>query len=259
MSQTFQPVILHFDVLDSTNAEAIRQAQAGAPEGVCVMARAQTKGRGRHGRAWSSPKDAGLYFSIVLRPRVELARWSLITLMSALAVREMLIRAIEIYRGDARKIEVDIKWSNDVLINNRKVCGILAEAFETETGRACVVGIGINLRRDAYPQELSDTAISIEEAIGAPPSSEIISRELVSALQSFYARFLAPDGAEEIRQAWTAASTYSFGKFVRVAAVNEVFEGTTRGLEPDGALRVELSTGEIKIVRAGDVAALRAK
>ncbi|GAC1405121.1 MAG: biotin--[acetyl-CoA-carboxylase] ligase [Pyrinomonadaceae bacterium] len=255
MSQPFQPVILRFDEISSTNTEAISQAQRGAPEGVCIVARAQTQGRGRHGRAWSSPPDAGLYFSVILRPRIKINRWSLITLMCALAARDALHAVIESYGCDANNI--DIKWSNDILFNKRKVCGILAEAFETLNGRVCIIGIGINLRRDAYPQYLSETAISLEEVIASPPNVESVLRELIESLQRYYAQLHAPDGCREILRVWIERSTYAHGKLVRVASINETFDGTTRGLETDGALRVELRTGEIKIVRTGDITALR--
>lgn len=255
MNQIFQPIILRYDELASTNTEAMEQAQRGAPEGVCVVARAQTQGRGRHGRAWSSPPDAGLYFSLVLRPRIEINAWSLITLMCAVAVCDALEAIIEIYDYDASGI--DIKWSNDILIDRRKVCGILAEAIETATGRAVIVGIGINLRRDAYSQEMCETAISLEEVIESPPSYEMVMRELIESLQRYYAQLHAPDGRQEILRAWIERSTYAHGKLVSVATINETFNGITYGLETDGALRVELPSGEIKIVRAGDVTALR--
>ena len=86
MIQSFQPTVLRLDSIDSTNLEAMRQARAGAAEGLCIVAREQTQGRGRLDRSWQSPKDAGLYFSIVLRPKLETSAWPLITLMTALAV-----------------------------------------------------------------------------------------------------------------------------------------------------------------------------
>src|SRR2546426_6283315 len=89
----FKPTILQLDSIDSTNLEAMRQAKAGAPEGLCIVAREQTSGRGRLDRSWQSPKDGGLYFSIVLRPKLEMNAWPLITLMTALAVSDALIRA----------------------------------------------------------------------------------------------------------------------------------------------------------------------
>src|ERR1700704_3829595 len=119
----FQPQILRFDSIDSTNLEAMRQAKAGAPEGLCIVAREQTKGRGRLDRSWQSPPDAGLYMSLVLRPRFAMNAWPLITLMAALSVYDALMKTCE--------LRPDIKWPNDLCVNDRKLCGILAETVET--------------------------------------------------------------------------------------------------------------------------------
>jgi BirA family biotin operon repressor/biotin-[acetyl-CoA-carboxylase] ligase len=250
MSHQFKPTILYFDSLPSTNTEAARQAVAGASEGLCVVAREQTAGRGRRERAWVSPKDAGLYFSVVLRPRLEASRWSLITLMAAVAVRDALIEACGLC--------ADIKWSNDLLSSGRKVCGILAEAIETPRGRACVLGVGINLSDRAFPNELLDRATSVETETGARPDTEALLAALVTHLARRYRELHEPGGTDATLRAWSAASTYAEGKRVRVALGDETIEGTTRGLEADGALRVELDGGEIRIVRAGDVTAVRA-
>src|SRR5262245_25271114 len=114
--------ILHFDSLPSTNLEAAKRAAEGAPEGLVVVADEQTAGRGRLGRQWASPKGAGLYFSIVLRPEGEARIWPLITFVAALAVHDALLQCCG--------LQTDIKWPNDVLANDRKLCGILAETWE---------------------------------------------------------------------------------------------------------------------------------
>ncbi|HEY0080135.1 MAG TPA: biotin--[acetyl-CoA-carboxylase] ligase [Pyrinomonadaceae bacterium] len=245
-----QPTIFHFDSLPSTNTETARQAAQGAAEGLCIVAREQTRGRGRRERMWASPKDAGLYFSIVLRPRLEAGRWPLLTLAAALAVADALREACE--------VEPDIKWPNDILARGRKLCGILAETVETPEGRACVVGIGINLSRKAYPPELKDSAISIEEIKGTTPEREALLASLVRAIGERYARLQDSGGAEETVREWSARSSYAQGRRVRVETETESFEGTTRGLESDGALRVETSDGKIRTLHAGDVSAVRA-
>lgn len=256
MKSSFQPTILRYDSLPSTNTEAAGQAARGAAEGLCVVAREQTRGRGRQERVWVSPPDAGLYFSIVLRPRLKLEAWPLITLLAALAVRDAL--------QEACALETDIKWPNDILATTtgggRKLCGILAETIETKAGRACILGIGINLSERAYPPELGAHATSIEGATGKAADAERVLAALVKQLARRYAQLHAPTiGQSEIIRDWSANSSYAEGKRVRVHAATEFFNGTTRGLEPDGALRVETATGEIKIVRAGDVQALRAE
>jgi BirA family biotin operon repressor/biotin-[acetyl-CoA-carboxylase] ligase len=249
MSHPFQTIILRYDSLPSTNTEAASQAVRGVAEGLCVVAREQTQGRGRQERVWVSPLDAGLYFSIVLRPRLNRAAWPLLTLMAALAVHDAL--------QEACALETDIKWPNDLLAGGRKLCGILAEIVETEQGRACILGIGINLNDRAFPPELRSLATSIEGATNSQVDREAVLRSLVSHLERRYAQLHAPAGDTELIEDWSAHSSYARGKRVRVQTATEIFHGTTRGLEPDGALRVEISTGDIRIVRAGDVQALR--
>ena len=253
VADLFQPIILRYDALPSTNTEAAAQAVSGASEGLCIVAREQTRGRGRQERVWSSPPGAGLYFSVVLRPRLKPGAWPLVTLVAALAVRGALAQACG--------LETDIKWPNDILAGGRKLCGILAETVETRAGRACILGIGINLSERAYPAQLGAHATSVEAATaaGGPPDSELVLGALVRHLAARYAQLHAPAGEIEIVRDWSANSTYAAGKRVRVHAATETFHGTTRGLEPDGALRVETTAGEIKIVRAGDVHALRAE
>jgi BirA family transcriptional regulator, biotin operon repressor / biotin---[acetyl-CoA-carboxylase] ligase len=250
MTEHFQSTILHFDSIDSTNLEAMRQARAGAPEGLCIVAREQTRGRGRLDRSWQSPKDAGLYCSLLLRPKLEMTVWPLLTLMTALAVCDALSKACG--------LRADIKWPNDLCFNNRKLCGILAETVDTETGPAAVIGIGINLKADGLPATVSSLATSVEAATGAPPDSTRVLTELLKAIGERYDLLQSPSGGEHTIREWCATSSYAIGRQVRVALERDTFEGTTRGLESDGALRVETAGGKIRLVRAGDVTALRA-
>ena len=249
MSTRLTPTILRFDSLPSTNTEAARQASLGAPEGLCVVAREQTAGRGRQQRAWVSPKDAGLYFSIVLRPRTQARDWPLVTLAAALAASDAL--------AEACALETDIKWPNDLLAGGRKLCGILAETFETPRGRAVVVGIGINLTNRAFPAEIISAATSVEERTGRAPDVERLLASLTRALARRYEALQAEGGEAATVRAWESRSSFARGRRVRVALEDETFEGTTRGLGPDGALRVETDAGQVRVVRAGDVMAVR--
>lgn len=227
----------------------MRQAKSGAPEGLCIVAREQTSGRGRQERLWVSPRDAGLYFSVVLRPRFGVSAWPLLTLMAALAVSDVLLETCE--------LRTDIKWPNDIVVGERKLSGILAETVETEPGLACVLGIGINLTADAVPTDLHDAATSIALAGGKVATIEVLLAGLQEALPRRYAQLQESDGPAAIIRDWSAASSFAHDKRVRVDTGIEVFEGTTRGLENDGALRVATPSGEISIVRAGDVQSLR--
>ncbi len=224
-------------------------ASEGVAEGFSIVADEQTAGRGRLQRAWSSPKGAGLYFSILLRPAIPQEHSPLITFMAALAVGDAL--------QEAAGVQADIKWPNDLLSDERKICGILAEAIETPAGRAVVVGIGINLTQNAFPPELANVATSVSEVTGQPPERETILTALLRALVRWYSLLHEPDGREKIVAAWCNRSSYATGKFVQVSNGDEVWQGTTNGVERDGALRLSTANGEIKVVRAGDVCSVR--
>lgn len=242
--------ILRFDSIDSTNLEAMRQARAGAPEGLCIVARVQTHGRGRQGRSWVSAKDAGLHFTALLRPQIEMARWPLITLMSALAVADTLKTTCA--------LSVDIKWPNDLIVDQHKISGILCETVDTGAGHAVVVGIGINLYHGSFAPGLSGTAISVEQQTGRRPEFELVLRELVNSLAGRYARLQSDRSNEHVIREWCARSSYAKGKLVRVESGAEVWSGVTDGLEDDGALRIVIETGEIRVIRAGDIWSIRA-
>ncbi|HKG46981.1 MAG TPA: biotin--[acetyl-CoA-carboxylase] ligase [Pyrinomonadaceae bacterium] len=241
-----KPRVLRFESLPSTNTELARLASEGAAEGLSIIADEQTAGRGRLQRAWSSPKGAGLYFSILLRPAIPQNYWPLITFMAALAAGDAL-------RG-ACGLETDIKWPNDLLSGERKMCGILAEAIDTPAGRAVIAGIGINLTQDAFPPELASMATSVAEATGHPPDREQILAALLDALSRWYPLLGEPG---QIVDAWSNRSSYTIGKLVQVSNGDDLWQGTTCGLEPDGALRLRTSSGELKIIRAGDVYSVR--
>lgn len=236
---------LRFDSLPSTNLEVARRAQEGAAEGLCIVAGEQTAGRGRLGRAWLSPRGAGIYCSTLLRPQFEQKLWPLITLMSAVVVNEALLEACG--------LETDIKWPNDILHEEKKLCGILAEIVETPGGRAVVVGIGINLTNDSFPAELATVATSVAAATGRDPVLDQVLARLQQSFASWYRKLNQQQGANEIILAWSQRSSYANGKRVRITDNGTQIDGTTRGLDLAGGLRLETETGEIKIIRAGDV------
>ena len=241
-----KPKVLRFESLPSTNTELAQRASEGAAEGLAIVADEQTAGRGRLQRAWSSPKGAGLYFSLLLRPTIPQNYWPLITFMAALAVGDAL--------RETADVQTDIKWPNDLLSGERKICGILAEAIDTPLGRAVILGIGINLTENAFPPELASVATSVSDAAGYVPDREQLLAALLDALSRWYSRLAEPG---QIIDAWSNRSSYAIGKLVQVSNGDDVWQGTTSGVEPDGALRLRTSNGEIKLVRAGDVYRIR--
>ena len=244
-----KPKILRYDSLPSTNNEAARWANLGAEEGLAVVAEEQTAGRGRLQRTWVSPKGAGLYCSVLLRPQFPQEYWPLITFVAALSVSDALLQVCA--------LKTDIKWPNDLLAGERKICGVLAEVVDTELGRAIVLGMGVNVTQQAFPEELAGVATSVEEATGQQYERGPILHFLLNALCRWYGLLHEADGNEKIVAEWMSRSSYAEEKLVKVVNGEDTVTGITRGLEPDGALRLETENAGIITIRAGDVQSVR--
>lgn len=241
--------VQRFDEIGSTNDEAARQARLGAAEGLCIVARRQTAGRGRHGRTWVSERDSGLYFSIVLRPAVETRYLPLITLAAGIAVYDSLKEF---------GISPDIKWVNDVLVREKKISGVLAETVEAAGGSVVILGIGINLTSKNFPDELAITATSIAAELTQNDLTPLkVEESLVKYLTYWYQILHGDNGPAEVIENWRSRSSYFSGKRVRVTFGDSVIEGTTDGLEENGALRLIKDDGSATILQTGDVERLR--
>ena len=253
LAQPGTPLFLHYDSLPSTNSEALNQARQGAAEGVCVIAREQSAGRGRQDRGWRSPRDAGLYLSVILRPRLAPENWPLLTLMAAVAVHQTL----ESFFG----LTADIKWPNDVLASGKKLAGILAETADSVGGRAAVIGIGVNLAPEAVPAELRESATSVRTELAGPPVVETVVNEFASALVRVlfadYADLHSEGGAARLVAAWCARSSYAQGKPVSVITGGKVLTGVTAGLTGGGALRLTTKDGDTCVLHSAEVNQLR--
>ena len=165
--------------------------------------------------------------------------------MSAVVVNDALLAACA--------LQTDIKWPNDILHDEMKLCGILAEIVETPTGRAVVVGIGINLTNESFPPELIATATSVSAATGRQSNLEQVLTHLQSCFVSWYGRLNRAAGPGDIVTAWSERSSFAEGKEIWISDGDAEFCGTTRGLTLEGALKIETETGQLRIVRAGDV------
>ena len=241
--------IKSFDTLESTNTEALNQARSGAAEGLCVTAREQTAGRGRYGRTWISGRDAGLFLSVVLRPKIQPVNFPLITLMTGVVVHDTLAEL---------GVSSDIKWVNDIHVDGKKICGILAETTDTNDGIAIVVGIGVNMNSESFPPYLAANSTSLAEELGRTVGRDELIKAVTRLLDKFYGILTGDNGPVEIIEHWRKRSSYFEGKSVRAVMESETILGTTAGLEPNGALRVAKSDGSIAIIQAGDVEQLRA-
>jgi BirA family biotin operon repressor/biotin-[acetyl-CoA-carboxylase] ligase len=241
--------IYHFFKTDSTNRVALELGHAGEPEGAVVLAEEQTAGRGRQGRAWHSERAAGIYVTLLLRPKLAPVQAPLLTMMAGLSARS----AVQSVTG----LAVDLKWPNDVLVRGKKAGGILTE-MHAEPGqiRFVIVGIGLDVNQEKFPAELANLATSLRVESGKPQSRLELLVRLLREFESDYNRFLR-EGAAGVVARFEEVSSYANGKHVRVTNGVESYTGTTAGLGPEGLLRVKRDNGELVTVLAGDVTEAR--
>ena len=232
--------------VDSTNARAWQLGEAGAVAGSVVVADAQSAGKGRLGRRWASPPGVNLYLSVLLRPLLEPRHAPQLTFLSSVAVA----RTIERCSG----LRPTVKWPNDVLLNGRKVAGLLNEmSAETESIHFVVLGIGVNLNMsaDQFPPDLRYPATSLALELGAPVARTGFCRALLEELDELYALYQSR-GFVAIREAWQAYFTL-LGQRVAIEGINQRQEGTVAGLDQDGALLLRGADGSVDRILAGDV------
>lgn len=235
---------MRFDSVSSTNDVARELAVSGASEGLCVIAREQTAGRGRQGRSWASSPGEGLYLSLILRPQVSASDSAMITLAAAVAVAETL-------RLDFQAA-ADIKWPNDVLVRGRKICGILVEAaIEGNRLQYAVMGIGVNIAQRSFPDQIGAGATSLALETGRTILPEEFAEVMLPRLEHWYAAAMSrPD---QVIGRWEELSGSAHDCLVRVESPDGSVEGVTRGLTATGALIVELATGERREIVSGEV------
>jgi BirA family transcriptional regulator, biotin operon repressor / biotin---[acetyl-CoA-carboxylase] ligase len=238
----------HFAACASTNDVAATEARAGAAAGLLVTADVQSGGRGRLGRTWHSPAGENLTFSVVLRPRRPAAEIPPITLLTGAAVAATL-RAL----GFAGAV---VKWPNDVLLDSRKVAGILTEAStEGERIAHVVVGVGLNVNTTSFPSELAARATSLRLARpgGTPLPRSPLLAQLLAELEAAYQRF-DRDGAPAAVSAWEQHA--ALGARMRATADNQTIVGIAVGVASDGALLLRDDAGTIHRIVAGEVLAI---
>lgn len=233
------------EICDSTNDEAARLARAGARHGTVVTSRAQRAGRGRDGRAWASPLDAGLYLSAVVRPPLPLVDVPPMTL----AIGVGLCDAVRAMGAPAT-----LKWPNDMLVHGRKLAGVLVEAHsQGHRLDAVIVGIGVNLAGEP-PPEVATTAITLEQAAGAPIDRDAFIAQLLSHVEHWIDRYVA-SGIASIAPAWHARMAPGIVARARVDGAELI--GEVAGLDRDGALLLRDDAGALHRVRSGDVEVTR--
>jgi len=238
--------ILFSQIVDSTNDWAKELAMYGAYEGTVVIAETQTNGRGRLGREWVSP-SGGLWFSLILRPKLHPIEAVKLTFVAGLAVAKVL-REMFGLKGET-------KWPNDLLVNGRKICGILTEMNTTgENVNFVVVGVGVNANFDVgkvFPEQLKKVATSLENELGRKVQREKLFRVLLERLENLYELF-KKEGFKPVLEKWKNYAGF-LGHQVEVTSLTEKLGGLALDVDHDGALVLRLEDGTIRHVFAGDV------
>lgn len=238
--------IISYEEIDSTNLEVTRLSEQGSPEGTVVVADAQTAGRGRRGRSWSSPKGEALYMSLLLRPTFVPDKASMLTLVMALAVQE----AIADINSDVCCM---IKWPNDIVIGGKKLCGILTEmSLQGQEIKHVVIGVGINLNQTDFEEEIAKTATSLKNETGKCIDRFALLEKVVYYFKQNYEIFLETCDMSQIVDKYNRFLV-NRGKEVRVLDPQGEYAGVAKGINEKGELLVEKSSGELISVYAGEV------
>lgn len=238
--------IIHFDTIDSTNNKAKELASLGEVEGTTIISEEQTMGRGRLGRTWISPKYKGIWMSIILRPNISPQDASKITQIGAAAVLKA-IRDLE--------LEAFIKWPNDIVLNKKKVCGILTEmSAEIDKINYLVVGIGINVNIDEYefPKELKNMATSLKSISHKKIDRKNLVSNILNNFEKLYDELICKNSIDDTIQICKDYSVL-LGKEVKIIKNNEEIIAKAIDVNKDGNLVVKYESGETDNIISGEV------
>ena len=237
--------VLYFDTINSTNTKAQELAEKGYPSGTLVVADKQESGKGRRGRSWVSPSGTGIFMTLMIKPDINPNNASMLTLVAALAVA----KAITSVTGE----EALIKWPNDIVVNGKKVCGILTEMnAQFDYINHIVVGIGINVHNESFPEEISQMASSLMiEAGGKRFHRAQIIAETMSYFEQYYDTFLKTQDLSALVREYDELLV-NRNKSVRVLDPKEPFDGKAMGITPKGELIVDTWESR-KLVSSGEV------
>lgn len=238
--------IIFFTETDSTNTQLKKIGQNKGNEGIVAIAESMTQGRGRLGRVWTAPKFTGLWFSILLKPNIAPQNASAITLISGIAVANAIENTID--------LKVDIKWPNDILVNNKKICGILTEMdCEIDNINFVILGIGINVNVENFPEELNDIATSLYLEIGENVDRNILFKNVLIEFEKLYTRFVEnDDGFKQFIEEYEE-KCMNIGNKIRVFGKEEFDAVGVRITENGGLVVKRDDSGAEEIVVSGEV------
>lgn len=237
--------IRYYEEVKSTNITARALADQGAAHGTLVVAERQTEGKGRRGRTWDSPEQTGIWMSLILKPDFPPNNASMLTLVMGLSVA----KAIE----DLSGAQVKIKWPNDIVINGKKICGILTEmSAEMEYINHIVIGVGINANTEVFPKEIADIASSIRKETGVAIKRSYLISKIMKYFEGFYLLFLHTCDVSELKNLYNEY-LINCGREVKIIDPKNPYVGKALGINDKGELLVQKANGEIENVYAGEV------
>ncbi len=237
--------LTYYETIGSTNLQAKMDAENGAPQGALVVADMQTAGRGRRGRSWNSPPGTNVYFTLLLKPDFSPDQAAMLTPVMALAVAEGIRRTCGLTPG--------IKWPNDVLIGDKKVCGILAElSVEQDFIHYVVIGVGINVGLQEFPPEVAPKAACLQQECGRRVDRAQLVADVMDAFEAYYQVFLESGDLSGLAGQYNSLLV-NVDREVKVLDPKGEWSGISHGITPTGELRVERADGVETLVYAGEV------
>lgn len=243
---------IFYDETDSTNTRAKQLAEEGKPHGTLVCAERQTGGKGRRGRAWSSPPGEAVYMTLLLKPRIQPVHASMLTLVMGLAAAKACNEALYKKLGENAP-KVQVKWPNDLVLEGRKLAGILTEmSAEVDYINYVVIGIGINVNMRRFPEEIAKVANSLYQVSGQTFSRAELTACCMKHFEECYNRFSATEDLSGLKEDYENLLV-NMNQPVRVLDPRQEFEGKALGINEKGELLVEREDGQITPVYAGEV------
>lgn len=237
--------VYFYEEIDSTNTQAKRLAEEGAPSGTLVVSDCQLKGKGRRGRAWESPKGSAIYMTLMIRPQILPEHASMLTLVMGLSA----VQAIR----NVLNLETSIKWPNDVVLNKKKLVGILTEMnTQMDYIEYLVIGIGINVNMQHFPQELEDKATSLQMELGHPVNRAELVAETMRCFEKNYEIFEKTQDLSGMVDSYQQVLA-NYNQPVRVLEPGNEYSGIARGINAKGELLVEREDGSVEKVYSGEV------
>ena len=231
--------------VDSTNNYARQLAEQGAGHGTVVVAETQTAGKGRRGRGWVSPAGSAIYMSCILRPQIEPFKASALTLVAAMAVEKAINEMLD--------VGAMIKWPNDLIIDDRKICGILTEMSSDMDGiRHVVVGIGINVNQTTFPEEIHQMATSLTLASGKKVRRAALVAAIMNDFRDYYQSFIKTADMSLLAEPYNRVLV-NRSKQVSVIEPAGTWTGRALGINDQGELMVEQEDGRVKNILSGEV------